>query len=596
MSNCSEVAASWKLNDLQYVTFVPLTQQLQSACHKLKVNTLNEIGLPKPWAFPLITQGSGTSFRRFDSVTGRFDITFSAQFKDTPLEVLDSLSILETELKSLLGLAGVPDDIVKRFRFSLPVLKVNCFRCQRLPFVHTRNEAAPPFEDLLIMLPLDRGQPIGFWDQSALKGVDGSPVVYIPSVSTTDALVFTETPFTLLSTLQTEGGRLSSSFILIRACLTEGFHSWMNWSTFGPEVWNAGPENWLQSATIQPPVALCCICRGYIRERRHGDLAGSRDLSRDHNCTGFHCTACAVKDIRGGNMVCELCMNVEHGPVPEFDAALFRVSDAQNFMLRASQHFIGKLSPCWHNSFSKNDLIDTLFLLIRPSELQVAAAAFRDFILNGTWIAALVPDNVGELVDQKRFDELWTAFYQSIFLNAHCPRVVALSYAVQCGLNTGPLMQRQDRCRASERELFFSGSLHSNWNQRGLHECVRDRIIMASEFAVGLFERSALMRMAIRVFRLFNIPKFQSNFQCSCTSQQYSEYRDHPTKLCQGPVLDLSKDKGQEHVWPTLSRSLRSATRENLRVLRNFQSGMQQELETYPLLFDPSRHFQCPNI
>ena len=119
---------------------------------------------------------------------------------------------------------------------------------------------------------------------------------------------------------------------------------------------------------------------------------------------------------------------------------------------------------------------------------------------------------------------------------------------------------------------------------------------MASEFAVGLFERSALMRMAIRVFRLFNIPKFQSNFQCSCTSQQYSEYRDHPTKLCQGPVLDLSKDKGQEHVWPTLSRSLRSATRENLRVLRNFQSGMQQELETYPLLFDPSRHFQCPNI
>ena len=594
--NCANVAQSWKLNDLQCVTVLPLSKEMQSACVKLKLHTLNANGLPKTWAYPLVSQGSGTAFRSFDTITGRFDITLSSQFRPTPIEVVDSLSLLMIALNRLMVSAGFCEDMVKRFRFSLPVLKVNCVRCQRTPFVFTRNQAAPPFEDFLIVLPLDSGNPIGFWDQNALKGVDGSPVVYIPMITTMEAVIFTETPFTLLSTLQTDGGQLSSSFIMIRACLTDGFTSSMNPHFFGPEVWNAGPENWLQTATIQPPVALCCICRGYIRERRHGDLSGSRDVNRDHQCTGFHCTACALQNVAGGHMVCEMCMNVQHGPLPQIDVTLFHARDDTNFNFRVQQHFFSEKSPCFHSHLRNNDLIDTLFLLIRPSELQVAAAAWREFLMNGTWIASLIPDKVSELVTLNRFEELWPAFYQEIFLNAHCPRVVALNYAMQCGLNTGPLMQRQDRCRASERELFFSGSLRSNWNHRGIHECVRDRIILASEFAVGLFERGALMRMAIRVFRLFNIPKFQSNFQCLCTSPQYSDTRDYSTTICQGPVLDLSRDKGQDHVWPTLSASLRSDTRENLRVLRNFQRSMRVEMKKYPLVFDARRHVKCPNL
>ena len=105
--NFSQVASSWKLTDLQYVTVLPLSTELYSACQNLKHHTLDSNGLPKPWAFPIITQGSGTAFRSFDTVTSRFDVTFNAQFKRTPHEVLDSLSLLPNELKRLLVCAGL---------------------------------------------------------------------------------------------------------------------------------------------------------------------------------------------------------------------------------------------------------------------------------------------------------------------------------------------------------------------------------------------------------------------------------------------------------------------------------------------------------
>ena len=584
------VASKWNVNELKFATVLEQTEKLKSACSSLKRNTLNVYGLPKPWALPLVTHASGTTRQCQDNVTGRWDIHFHSQFKAIPQEVHDSLSLLQSEMVSLMVCAGIPKELAQGFRYSEPTLKVNCLRCERLPFLHTRRQDAAAFEDILVLLAIDASNPIALWDQSALKGIDGCPVSYIPFLDSGQALIFTETPFALLSTLQTQGGELASSFILMRVCLREGCLSSNNPMALRAEIWNPGPENWLQSATIQPPVALCCVCHGYIRERRHGDLSGSRDVNRDYNCSGFHCATCAVRRNGLGHMVCELCMNVSQTTVRVIDAEAFSGGNGNDVLATISQYFLSNTNTCFHNGFIRNDIVDTLFLLIKPSELQTAAKAFRTFMMKGTWLLALIPDNVGDLITRNLFDELWPAFYEEIFMNAHCPRVVALAYAIQCALNTGPLVQRQGRCHASSREIFFSGSLKTAWNRRGMRECVRDRVLLASEFAFGLFEREALLRVAIRVFRLFSIPKFKSNFQCSCTNSTQSTERDHPTKDCQGPVLNLSTDKGQDHIWPTLPNDVRAQNWDNLRILRQFQDDLAHELLTYPIRFDPSRH------
>ena len=261
------VSSKWNVEELKFANVLKQSEKLKSLCSSLTRNTLNAYGLPKPWALPLVTQASGTSRLSQDNNNGRWDILFHSQFNATPQEVQDSLSLLQSELIGLMISAGFTKEMAQSFRYSDPVLKVNCLRCERLPYLHTRRLDAPPFEDILILLAIDPCNPIALWDQSALKGIDGSPVSYIPFLDSGDALIFTETPFALLSILQTQGGALTWSFVLIRACLMNGCMSLNNPLALRAELWNPGPESWLQNATIQPPVALCCVCHGYIRER-----------------------------------------------------------------------------------------------------------------------------------------------------------------------------------------------------------------------------------------------------------------------------------------------------------------------------------------
>ena len=595
-------ASAWKIGEVSYAGKFSKPPDFYTTCLALRHAILDECGVPRHWAVHFSSHASGCSEKTATVSTGRLDLEFprDATRHGLPGHVSEHLTTLECSLPQILMLAGFSIEAVKNFRLSQTLLKVNFLRCERTPFVLPRETSSLPFGSVVVLVPLFECDPIAFWDQKALHARDGTPVSYIPSLTERDVVVFTETPYSLLSTLWAQRPLVTSAFFL--------FHVYVNGasvststisarSAMPTQIWNVGPEEWLQTATTQPPVTTCCICRGYIRERRHGDLTGfgCRDLDRDHGCTGFHCTTCRQQKPHGPFMVCEFCSRVVRIELPSIDDKNFANPVNDDVVSAACQHMISPSTICVHNTFNKNDIIDTLFLLIKPSEIMAAAASFRDFTLKGSWIADLLPDNVAELISLDENDKLWPAFYQVFYLNAHCPRVVAVCYAIQCALDTGPLLATRRKQKPLERELYFAGPMSSYWNERGMRECVRDRVILSCELASGFFGRDALMKMAVRVFRLFSVSKFQHNFQCSCSGGATNTERPHASKSCNGPVLDLSKDKGQDHIWPTLSAELRSRTESNLRRLRTFQADLALEMENYPIQFDGRRHIKCPN-
>ena len=448
-------------------------------------------------------------------------------------------------------------------------------------------EGSLPFEELLVLIPLQDCHPIAFWAEDKAMGVDGAPPCFMPNCNKFKFLIFSEIPFCFLSTTYTCGNSVASSFLLMRFSLRRGFFHRMLLSLDGGCIpWNVTPETFLLESARQPPVLQCVLCRGWIRERRHGDLTGQGARDRlDHGCTGKHCSECRAEVPRGPFSLCELCVGVGIGP------ARFTPSDLPIINAMQLQQHV-----CLHVNPSQNDIFLLLFQLIRPEEIKAAANFFSQFFLQGSWIADLAPDEVIENFRAGQMDQLWHSFYRHHVVNAFCPRVLAACYGMQCALDTGPVLARfGSKLAANSRELYFAGMLTLPRNDKGMRQCVRDRVILATEFEQGLFEKKALVRMALRVLKLFAVDKFCHNFQCSCSIVTQANIDAGDIVACQGPILTLAEDKGQRHIWPSYSTTMPKSTHRNLARLRQFQRSLSAELAVYPFSYDCNRHYAYPN-
>ena len=448
------------------------------------------------------------------------------------------------------------------------------------------HEASLPCEEILVLFPFQDCHPIAFWDESIPMKVDGAPPCVMPLCHRGNFLMFTETPFCFLSTTYSYHGTLSSSFLLMRLSVRNGFcHKLLNTGCASNFFWNTTPEKYLLQSAKQPPVLLCTLCRGFIRERRHGDLSGQgARIKSDHGCTAKFCVDCRTVNPRGPYVLCEFCVSVGIGPLT--------LSDSNLAIFNAMQE---QRPVCPHRNPSALDVVGLLFLLIRPDEIRAAAKMFKLFFLHGTWISELAPDEVLEKFKAGQTDQLWHSFYRIHVTNAFCPRVLAACYGMQCALDTGPVIARSgSKLHRYQRELYFSGKLDDARNERGMHECVRDRILLASEFEQGLFEHRALMRMSLRVLKLFSVQKFVHNFQCSCSMICLERIDEGDSIHCQGPILTLAEDKGQKHTWPNSEKNCSNAIVKNLKILRQFQREVGDELENNPMTFSSDRHFNFP--
>ena len=448
------------------------------------------------------------------------------------------------------------------------------------------HEGSLPFEEIMVLLPLQDCHPIAFWADHLDMKVDGAPPSVMPHCHRGNFLLFTETPFCFLSTTYTHTGTVASSFILMRLSVRNGFcHRLIKSSERSMLMWNVSPERFLLESAKQPPVLLCVVCRGWIRERRHADLSGRGARERsDHGCSGKHCLECRAHYPRGPYSVCEFCFNVGLGPTTLTQLDITEFDKMQTIR-----------PVCLHHNSARNDILLTLFQIIRPEEIRAAASFFKQFFLHGTWIAELAPDDVLDNFKDGNMDQLWHAFYRSHVTNSFCPRVLAACYGMQCALDTGPVLARSgSKLAANQRELFFAGMLSAPRNQKGMHECVRDRVILATEFEQGLFEKRALMRMALRVLKLFSVDKFVHNFQCSCSVVFQANNDTGDCVNCQGPILSLAEDKGQRHTWPVYRPKTSNAGATNLALLRTFQEALSNELDHYPMAFDDNRHYTYP--
>ena len=312
------------------------------------------------------------------------------------------------------------------------LLQINLSRCQRLPFAMPGHEGSLPFEEILVLFPFQDCHPIALWADSLPMKVDGAPTCVLPLCLRGNYLIFTETPFSLLSTTYTCNGTVASSFLLMRLSIRNGFCHQLLATGDTTWFWNTTPEKFLLQSAQQPPVLQCTLCRGWIRERRHGDLSGPGARERtDHGCTARFCADCRNAHPRGPYVLCELCVAVGIGPMSlsESNVILFNEMQLQR-------------PVCSHHNPTQLDIVGLLFLLIRPEEIRAAANLFKKFFLQGTWIAELAPDDVLENFRAGEMDQLWHSFYRNHVSNAHCPRVLAACYGMQCALDTGPVLAR----------------------------------------------------------------------------------------------------------------------------------------------------------
>ena len=340
----------------------------------------------------------------------------------------------------------------------------------------------------------------------------------------------------------------------------------------------------------------CVVCFGPIRERRHPPLGGAR-AQQEMTCSLWHCKECRTANPTGRFYLCELCARSKLGTFKINTQALSEASYRFAVQL-ACRNYVNWPMVCLHNEWVRNDLVDTLFLLIKPKELIAGAAVFLDFYLNGTWHELFAPPRIQEVFQSGQSDEMWSAFYQTFIQNSQCPRVRMICYAVQCALDTGPVMRhRGSRLQQCNREVFLSGDLRSNYNKHGLQQCIVPRVLKAAEYANGLFSPEILKVMAIRIFKLLGQPKFNASHACCCSSNEGDDKSATYIVLhCRGPVLDLSCDPGQPHLWHGSCTSFNSLASICRRTIRQHQSELRNEIECRDFNFDATKHYALPGL
>ena len=267
--------------------------------------------------------------------------------------------------------------------------------------------------------------------------------------------------------------------------------------------------------------------------------------------------------------------------------------------LACSSYFVSGQAPiCVHQNAIRNDLVSTFFLLVDSRELQAAATFFRDFFAFGSWHQHFAPVSVVEAFNQKHNDRMWNAFYKEFCVNAHCPRVQLVCYAMQCALNTGPVLRAQSsKIHTSSREIFFAGKLTSTYNKNGFEKCVRPRTIHAAAMAKGCFDQKSLHIMAIRVFKVLQETKFKNSFACCCSGiDDTTPHSATHVLRCRGPSLDLSNDVGQDHVWMSSPLRKDSWAVDNRSTLRKWQETIRQDLSNAKFVFNANDHVTVPHF
>ena len=587
---------SWNVDGVEHACVRKMPHTLCAVLQELRPLIFDDNMIPKPWALQFMQNSKTTSLNSIDIPTGRLDIRFpdggAEGLNAQAATLLSSASLAAVQLLPELGMRAetfaelVKTDVYIHVAFS---------RCQRSDFITTGHSSSKPFEEILILLPLTHGKPIAIWDQAQTCHRDGTPHCVIPDLLPNDFVVMIDTPYALLSTTVTEGGHVSHAFIAVRLSVTSGYIAKMKPSL---PPFDVRPEEWLLSSTSQPPIRKCVVCHGMIRERRHGDLSGDRSRL-DHWCSLPHCATCREDFPSGPYYICEFCVITRLGPCTLTEDLVNANQSFGNVVRRAClTYFVSGVGRvCLHQNAVRNDLVSTLFLLIDVRELQAAASFFRDFFVFGTWHQTFAPSSLIEIFDEKRNNELWSAFYKEFCSNAHCPRVQVICYAMQCALNTGPVLRaRNTSLQTKSREIFFRGKMNNQFNVDGFEKCVLPRTLHAAAMAEGLFDQKSLQVMAIRVFKLLNGGKFKPSFACCC-----SVVDDHtPQNLgaqvlrCRGPSLDLSSDIGQEHLWRT-SRLVNDAWAvENRDTLRDWQQRIRQVLSTTTFHFNKRVHVTIP--
>ena len=290
----------------------------------------------------------------------------------------------------------------------------------------------------------------------------------MPQLYLGDALVWTEANYALLSTTIVEQNQFANAFVVVRVSLRAGFIGSQAVHFLPP--FNQDPERELMCASQQPPISACTICMGPIRERRHENIGGMRS-EQDMSCSLFHCPTCRDNRPTGPFFLCEFCITAKICPflIPEPDDHV-RHNDT---FARVWGAYYGPSPVCVHKGFVRNTLVDTLFMLFNPHEFIAGARAFLDFYLNATWHESFAPRHLIDLCSPGKSKELWAAFYEHFIMNAHCPRVRMVVYAIQCALNTGPVLRRYGSSLPTKgREVFLQGDLRSRYNQRGVRVCI----------------------------------------------------------------------------------------------------------------------------
>ena len=168
-------------------------------------------------------------------------------------------------------------------------------------------------------------------------------------------------------------------------------------------------------------------------------------------------------------------------------------------------------------------------------------------------------------------------------------------YAIQCALNTGPVLRRYGSSLPTKgREVFLQGDLRSHYNQRGVRVCIFPRVLLAADLANGLFTPAVLRVMSIRVFKYLQVASFNTSVACCCTPAQGTNLPLFPVLNCRGPVLNLSNEMGQAHHYNPENDSHRTGSYGAWRQIKNWQRELREILARRKFTFDKDKHFVLP--
>ena len=586
---------TWKYQDQQRCVLLQCSSEANNAVQNIRHLAFDEHLVPKPWALEFGGVCKGSSFYEGQSSTGRLEFRFpkSSTVSGCTQVRLEFEALLKC-LPDIVVQAGLNVAVLSRYRVSDVHVHLAFQRCQRQPFISTGHSLSAPFEEILLMFPLRHGYPIALLnDEKPTVHLDGRPNFVMPELFPGQVLLFTETAYSLLSTTMVEANLWANAFALVRLSFRAGFIGSQP-TLFVP--FNEDPERALHSGSQQPPICACAICMGPIRERRHGELGGVRS-EQDMNCSLFHCAIC--RSFSSPNtrpfVLCEFCIAAKICP---FQIPLF--SDISTSVMSSlgqawSNYFVSSPVLCVHKGFVRNSLVDTLFLLFNPHEFVAGARIFLDFYLNATWHESFAPKVLVDLLENGETREMWGAFYQYFIQNAHCPRVRMVVYAVQCALNTGPVMRRDGSAVPTKgREIFLQGDLRSNYNQSGVRKCIFPRVLLAADLAHGLFTIQNLNVMAIRVFKYLQAASFNTSMACCCASLEGGKCPIYPILKCRGPVLDLSNELGQSHLFNMHDSSHSQWSKVAWQKVARWQAQLRAELLSRKFVFDETKHYHLP--